>query len=169
MDSDPTCIFCKIVRGEIPGRKVYEDADILGLAAANAAAVASGAFVVSGSLTQTAMGERAGASSQVAQLATAAIVGLVLLFFTGPLQYLPRCLLAAIVFTIAVGLVDVRGLSITDPLAMESEVNQWPGVVTVGIFARHKAGIAAAGRRPRAHHHSHVRTGRPRLAPIQRP
>ena len=29
MDSDPTCIFCKIVRGEIPGRKVYEDADIL--------------------------------------------------------------------------------------------------------------------------------------------
>jgi len=92
------------------GERVDEDADILGLAAANAAAVASGAFVVSGSLTQTAMGERAGASSQVAQLATAAIVGLVLLFFTGPLQYLPRCLLAAIVFTIAVGLVDVRGL-----------------------------------------------------------
>jgi histidine triad (HIT) family protein len=23
------CLFCKIVRGEIPGRKVYEDADIL--------------------------------------------------------------------------------------------------------------------------------------------
>jgi len=29
VDSDPNCIFCKIVRGEIPGRKVYEDADIL--------------------------------------------------------------------------------------------------------------------------------------------
>ena len=27
--SDPNCIFCKIVRGEIPSRKVYEDADIL--------------------------------------------------------------------------------------------------------------------------------------------
>ena len=27
--SDPNCIFCKIVRGEIPCRKVYEDADIL--------------------------------------------------------------------------------------------------------------------------------------------
>ena len=27
--SDPSCIFCKIVRGEIPGRKVYEDAEIL--------------------------------------------------------------------------------------------------------------------------------------------
>src|SRR5438105_4367771 len=35
-------------------------------------------------------------------------------------------------------ILDVRGLSITDPLAMESEINQWPGVVTVGIFARHK-------------------------------
>jgi histidine triad (HIT) family protein len=27
--TDPDCIFCKIVRGEIPGRKVYEDADML--------------------------------------------------------------------------------------------------------------------------------------------
>jgi len=27
--TDPHCIFCKIVRGEIPGRKVYEDADVL--------------------------------------------------------------------------------------------------------------------------------------------
>jgi len=29
MDSDPNCVFCKIVRGEIPCRKVYEDADVL--------------------------------------------------------------------------------------------------------------------------------------------
>jgi ribose 5-phosphate isomerase A len=36
-------------------------------------------------------------------------------------------------------LLDVHGLVITDPLAMETEINQWPGVVTVGIFARHKA------------------------------
>ena len=27
--SDPNCVFCKIVRGEIPCRKVYEDADVL--------------------------------------------------------------------------------------------------------------------------------------------
>ncbi len=27
--TDPNCIFCKIVRGEIPGRKVYEDDDVL--------------------------------------------------------------------------------------------------------------------------------------------
>jgi ribose 5-phosphate isomerase A len=40
---------------------------------------------------------------------------------------------------------DVHGLRITDPLAMETEVNQWPGVVTVGIFARHKANLCLLG------------------------
>lgn len=28
MASDPNCIFCKIVRGDIPSRKVYEDDDV---------------------------------------------------------------------------------------------------------------------------------------------
>ena len=36
-------------------------------------------------------------------------------------------------------LLDVRGLAIADPLAFEAEVNQWPGVVTCGVFARHRA------------------------------
>jgi ribose 5-phosphate isomerase A len=40
---------------------------------------------------------------------------------------------------------DVRGLSIDDPLALEAEINQWPGVVTVGIFARHRAQVALIG------------------------
>ena len=42
-------------------------------------------------------------------------------------------------------LLDVRGLAITDPLAMEREINQWPGVVTVGIFARHRASVCLLG------------------------
>ena len=42
-------------------------------------------------------------------------------------------------------ILDVHGLRITDPLAMEMEVNQWPGVVTVGIFARHKASLCLLG------------------------
>ena len=91
--------------------RVDVDADILGLAAANAAAGVSGAFVVNGSPTQTAMAERAGARSQVAQVVMAGVVALVLLFATGPLQYLPRCVLAGLVFTIAVGLIDIRGLA----------------------------------------------------------
>ena len=42
-------------------------------------------------------------------------------------------------------ILDVRGLQITDPLAMETEINQWPGVVTVGIFARHRASLCLLG------------------------
>jgi ribose 5-phosphate isomerase A len=42
-------------------------------------------------------------------------------------------------------ILDVRGLQISDPLAMETEVNQWPGVVTVGIFARHRARLCLLG------------------------
>ena len=90
--------------------RVDENADILGLAAANAAAAASGAFVVNGSPTKTAMAEAAGARSQVAQLVFAGIALLVLLFLTAPLQYLPHCVLASIVLTIAVGMVDAKEL-----------------------------------------------------------
>ncbi len=42
-------------------------------------------------------------------------------------------------------ILDVRGLRISDPVAMEIEVNQWPGVVTVGIFARHRASVCLLG------------------------
>ena len=42
-------------------------------------------------------------------------------------------------------ILDVRGLRIEDPFAMEAEVNQWPGVVTVGIFARHRARVCLLG------------------------
>jgi ribose 5-phosphate isomerase A len=42
-------------------------------------------------------------------------------------------------------ILDVRGLHITDPLAMEAEINQWPGVVCVGLFARHRAQICLLG------------------------
>jgi high affinity sulfate transporter 1 len=90
--------------------RVDENADLFGLAAANAAAAISGAFVVNGSPSQTAMADVAGARSQFAQLVFAGGVALVLLFLSRSLQYLPHCVLAGIVFTIAIGLVDVKGL-----------------------------------------------------------
>ena len=40
---------------------------------------------------------------------------------------------------------DVTGLQITDPLTFESQVSQWPGVVTVGVFAHQKAGVCLLG------------------------
>ena len=67
--------------------------------------------MVNGSPTQTAMAEQAGARSQVAQLTMAAIVVAVLLFLGRWLQYLPQCVLASVVFTIAVGLVAARQMN----------------------------------------------------------
>ena len=104
-----------------------ENTDLVGLSAANAAAAFSGTFVVNGSPTQTAMVERSGGHSQIAQIATAAVVALVLLFLTGPLHYLPRCVLGAIVFTIVVGLVDVRGLR---DIRRESPGEFWLALIT---------------------------------------
>ena len=42
-------------------------------------------------------------------------------------------------------IVDVSGLRITDPLAFETEVSQWPGVVTVGVFALQRAHVCLLG------------------------
>ena len=44
-------------------------------------------------------------------------------------------------------ILDVTGLRIADPLAFEAEVNNWPGVVTVGVFAFQKAGVCLLGTR----------------------
>ena len=85
--------------------------DLVGLAAANAAAACSGAFVVNGSPTQTATAEAMGARSQVAQLTFAVVTLGVLLFLTPALQFLPRCVLAALVFAIALHMIDLRALA----------------------------------------------------------
>nr|WP_175801875.1 SulP family inorganic anion transporter [Burkholderia anthina] len=93
------------------GEDVDTNADILGLAAANAAAAVGGAFVVNGSPTQTAMADGAGVRSQIGHLTFAAVVAVVLLFLSSYLQYLPHAVLAGIVFTIALGLINVRSLA----------------------------------------------------------
>ena len=101
-----------------------------GLSAANAAAALSGTFVVDGSPTQTAMVESSGGQSQLAQVATATVVALVLLFLTRPLQYLPRCALDAIVFFIAIRLIDLRGLR---DIRRESPQEYWLAVITAAV------------------------------------
>lgn len=42
-------------------------------------------------------------------------------------------------------IVDVTGLQINDPRAFEAEVSQWPGVVTVGVFAFQRAQVCLLG------------------------
>jgi SulP family sulfate permease len=87
-----------------------ENVDLVGLGAANVATAFSGAFVVNGSPTKTQMIDDAGGKSQLAQVTTAGIVLIVLLFLTEPIQYTPKAVLAAIVFLIGLELVDVKGM-----------------------------------------------------------
>ena len=42
-------------------------------------------------------------------------------------------------------ILDVKGLQITDPVSFEAQVSQWPGVVTVGVFAYQKAHVCLLG------------------------
>ena len=87
-----------------------EDVDLVGLGTANVAAGLSGTFVVNGSPTKTQMVDGAGGRSQLAQLTTGAIVAVVLLFLTAPIQYMPSAVLAAVVLLIGIELVDLAGM-----------------------------------------------------------
>lgn len=42
-------------------------------------------------------------------------------------------------------IIDVKGLRITEPLALEAQINAWPGVVTVGLFAARGADLCLLG------------------------
>ena len=133
-------------------QEVNENNDLFGLSAANAASALSGGFVVNGSPTQTAMMEGAGGQSQMAQVATALVVGLVLLFLTRPLQYLPTCVLGVMVFLVALRLIDLKGLR---DIQAESPQEYALAVVTAAVVrtggsrARNPAGdgsvVAARG------------------------
>jgi len=87
-----------------------ENTDLVGLGVANITAGFTGTFVVNGSPTKTEMVDEAKSHTQVAQLTTAVVVAIVLLFLTKPLQYLPNCVLSSVVFLIGVKLIDVKGM-----------------------------------------------------------
>jgi high affinity sulfate transporter 1 len=90
--------------------RFVENDDLVGLSAANLAAGFSGTFVVNGSPTKTEMVDEAKSHTQVAQLTTAAVVAIVLLFLTKPLQYLPNAALSAVVFLIGLKLVRIANM-----------------------------------------------------------
>jgi sulfate permease, SulP family len=87
-----------------------EATDLVGLGAANAAAAFSGTFVVNGSPTKAQIVDTAGGRSQLSALTASAVVLLVLVLLTRPLAYLPDAALAAVVFMIAIELIDLAGM-----------------------------------------------------------
>jgi len=111
-----------------------QNADLVGLSFANALAGCSGAFVVNGSPTKTAMVDTAGGRSQWSHVTTAAVVLIVLLFLTRPLSFLPNAVLAAIVFLIGVKLIDYRGMAAIRRVAPGEFILALITAATVVIF-----------------------------------
>jgi sulfate permease, SulP family len=142
-------------------QRLDENQDLIGLSAANAAAAFSGTFVVNGSPTQTAMVEGVGSRSQIAQVTTAIVVALVLLFLTKPLQFLPQCVLGTLVFLVAIRLIKLRSLQ---DILRESPAEFALAVTTalVVIIAGVEVGIVLAmvlSLLRIVHHSYHPRTG----------
>jgi sulfate permease, SulP family len=107
-----------------------ENRDLVGLGLANLGAGLSGCFVVNGSPTKTQMVDSAGGRSQVAQIITAAIVLIVLLFLTAPLAYMPQAVLSAVVLLIGVELIDVSAMR---RIYVERPWEFWVALITMAV------------------------------------
>jgi MFS superfamily sulfate permease-like transporter len=94
-------------------RNRYEidvDREFVAIGACNVAAGLSQGFAVTGADSRTAVNDAMGGKTQVTGLVAAAAMALVLLFFTGPLRYLPGAALGAVLISAAIGLFDWRAL-----------------------------------------------------------
>jgi high affinity sulfate transporter 1 len=115
--------------------EVDADRDFAALGVANIASAISHGFAVSGADSRTAMSDASGGRTQLTGLVAAATVGIVLLFFTGPLQYLPIAALGAVLVKAAVSLVDIpslRKLYMIDRREFGLSILSTLGVVAVG-------------------------------------
>jgi MFS superfamily sulfate permease-like transporter len=85
--------------------------EFLGLGAANLFAAFGHGYPVAGGLSQSAVNDRAGARTPLALVVASLTLAVCLLFLANYLENLPKAVLAAIVFTAVIGLVDIRTLS----------------------------------------------------------
>ena len=92
------------------GYDVDVDRELVAYGAANIASSLSQGFVVTGADSRTAMAVTAGGRTQVTGLVAAASIALVLLLFTGPLQFVPVAALGVVLITAALSLFDLSSL-----------------------------------------------------------
>jgi high affinity sulfate transporter 1 len=115
------------------GYEIDVDREFAALGAANVASALSQGFAVSGADSRTAMNDAAGGRTQVAGLVAAGAIAAVLLFFTGPLRYVPIAALGAVLVTAALSLVDIRALRTL--LRIDRRELALSGLVTLGVVA----------------------------------
>jgi high affinity sulfate transporter 1 len=116
---------------------VDADREFLALGAANIATALSRGFAISGADSRTAMSDSAGGRTQVTGLVAAGTIAAVLLFFTGPLRYVPIAALGAVLVKAALSLIDIpslRDIYKLDRREFALSVLSTLGVVAVGAI-----------------------------------
>jgi len=86
------------------------DREFAALGAANIASALSQGFAISGADSRTAMSDASGGRTRLTGLFAAAAVALVLVFLTGPLQFVPVAALGAVLIMAALSLLDLGSL-----------------------------------------------------------
>ena len=92
------------------GYEVDVDRELVAYGVANMASSLAQGFVVTGADSRTAMAVTAGGRTQVTGLVAAAMIALVLLLFTGPLQFVPLDALGVVLIAAALSLLDMASL-----------------------------------------------------------
>jgi high affinity sulfate transporter 1 len=117
--------------------EINVDREFAALGAANIAAAISQGFAVSGADSRTAMSDAAGGRTRVTGLVTALAIAAVLLFFTGPLGYVPVAALGAVLVKAAFSLLDLKALNTfyqVDRRELVLSLLATLGVATVGAI-----------------------------------
>jgi MFS superfamily sulfate permease-like transporter len=119
------------------GQHVRASHELLAMGAANGAAGFTQGFSVGASGSRTAVNDSTGARTQIAALVSAATIVLILLFFTEPIQYLPKAVLGAVIVSAAIGLVDPaawRALAAVDMVEVAIAAVTAVCVVVLGVL-----------------------------------
>ncbi len=111
--------------------------ELVAMGAADLAAGLTQGFPVGASGSRTTVNDSMGARTQISGGVAAGVVVLILLFLTGPIQYLPKPVLAAVIVSAAIGLIDRsawRELARVDPVEVTLAAVTVGGVVILGVL-----------------------------------
>jgi high affinity sulfate transporter 1 len=84
------------------------DVEFKALGIANIVAGLSQGFVVSGTSSRTAVNDANGGKTQLVSVIAAILIGIVVLFFLSPLQYIPTCVLGVILIYSSISLINFQ-------------------------------------------------------------
>jgi SulP family sulfate permease len=100
--------IAKTVEGDNRANRLYPNQELIALGLSKIVGAFFQAYPTTGSFSRTALNARAGAKTGVSSIISAALVMLTLIFITPLFYHLPNAVLAAIIVTVVVGLIDIQ-------------------------------------------------------------